>query len=174
MFVKLFLNYISNNLVCSFLDDIIEAAKAELPFSNLLSQRETEQSQKSKELLDSKQKCISKPIAIPANGTSPKLPMAKSPQQQIYSTSNESFVFVDLNCPFVCEDKIDFFNAPSPTFIMNNSDENGSVSGVAIDRSEELNQVMAELVSQVPEVDSFVGSICIEEEEDADAENEEQ
>lgn len=123
--------------------------------------------------MDAQPKGVSKPIAIPANVSNSKAPIAKSPQQQIYSTSNESFVFVDLNCPFVCEDKVDFFNAPSPTFIMNNSDETGSVSGVAIDRSEELNQVMAELVSQVPEVDSFVGSICIEE-EDADVENEDQ
>lgn len=90
---------------------------------------------------------------IPVNIT----PKATSKSPQIYSTSNESFVFVELNAPFASDDReiSSFFNGPSPTF--NNSyDETSSDIN-------ELTEQLAELESNAPQIDSFVESICITE-----------
>lgn len=102
---------------------------------------------------------------------------SKSPQTQgVYSTSNDSFVFVELNAPFASDDREfgSFFHGPSPTFVSNPSlneesvHSGGGVSGGADDGGSseminELSQQLAELESNAPQFDSFVESICITE-----------
>src|SRR5699024_11170212 len=92
----------------------------------------------------------STPISIPTQ-LSPKS-ASKSPQ--IYSTSNDSFVFVELNAPFASDDRefSSFFHGPSPTFL-NNNDDSSDIN--------ELSLQLAELESNAPQFDSFVESICI-------------
>ena len=94
----------------------------------------------------------SKPITIPTKCDSPKT--GKSPQ--IYSTSNDSFVFVEINTPFANEEHEigSFFNGPSPTFV--NSEED-------INDIQELANQLAEFDSNISQIDSFVESICLNE-----------
>uniref|UniRef100_A0A6P6XTI3 Autophagy-related protein 13-like n=2 Tax=Dermatophagoides pteronyssinus TaxID=6956 RepID=A0A6P6XTI3_DERPT len=98
----------------------------------------------------------SNPIKIPSSKI--KSQSIKSPtSQQIYSTSNESFVFVELNAPFASEESLlqSFFNGPSPTFIQQSNDSD------SMNDMDELSIQLAELESAATQIDSFVESICV-------------
>ncbi|KAI7697478.1 hypothetical protein SSS_09981, partial [Sarcoptes scabiei] len=96
------------------------------------------------------------PISIPKS-----ISAQANKSHQIYSTSNESFIFVELNAPFASEDSglSSFFNGPSPTFAKNSTE-------IGYDGEIDLGTQLAELESDVPQIDSFVESICISENED--------
>lgn len=121
------------------------------PFSALLPKDESNSSDsKENETVQRKDgKSTPIPISIPSSKS-----ISKSPQ--IYSTSNDSFVFVELNAPFASDDREfgSFFHGPSPTFI-NNNDDSSDIN--------ELSVQLAELESNAPQFDSFVESICITE-----------
>lgn len=97
----------------------------------------------------------SKPIAIPqlAATKTPDNSLRSSPQ--VYSTSSDSYVFVELNAPFATDERElnSFFHGPSPTF-MNNSSESGQDLN-------DVSQQLAELELSVPQIDSFVESVCL-------------
>lgn len=100
--------------------------------------------------LDNKIK--TEPITIPENKSN------SSPQ--VYSTSNESFVFVELNTPFASDENPlnSFFCGPAPTFLNNQESSTDDIF--------ELSQQLAELEYHASQIDSFVESVCIEESEE--------
>ncbi|KAH7642993.1 autophagy-related protein 13-like protein [Dermatophagoides farinae] len=104
----------------------------------------------------------SNPIKIPSTKMMKSQSQSiKSPtSQQIYSTSNDSFVFVELNAPFASEESLlhSFFHGPSPTFLHRSNDCD------SINDMDELSMQLAELESAATQIDSFVESICVSNE----------
>lgn len=102
----------------------------------------------------------SEPISIPekdSNGKNARVAhLASSP---VYSSSGDSFVFVEMKAPFAPTGQHElgsFFNGPSPTF---------SASG---DFSEQLSDISVQLAvveSSIQQWDSFVDSVCCPETE---------
>lgn len=132
------------------------AALSNTPFSALLLQKENSPDFLKEKTLPPKN-TKSTPITIPIKAS----PKSKSKSPQIYSTSNESFVFVELNAPFASDDREfdSFFHGPCPTFITNNDDD------VSND-IDELSLQLAELESNASQFDSFVESIITEDKEE--------
>ncbi|CAG2159782.1 unnamed protein product [Oppiella nova] len=127
----------------------------EAPFSNLLPNEDTIDSSKRISLLKVPQK--SDPIVIPTKSVIENS-MTSSP---IYSSSGDSFVFVELKAPFACEEDHElgsFFNGPTPAFTGSGADSMGDLS--------ELTTTLAELESNAQQWDSFVESICLSDNED--------
>ncbi|XP_075590252.1 autophagy-related 13 [Dermatophagoides farinae] len=114
----------------------------------------------------------SNPIKIPSTKMMKSQSQSiKSPtSQQIYSTSNDSFVFVELNAPFASEESLlhSFFHGPSPTFL-HRSNDCDSINDMdedcdSINDMDELSMQLAELESAATQIDSFVESICVSNE----------
>ncbi len=131
------------------------------PFSKLLISEDTTDSSKKKiiveEVLSPKSPLKSDPIFIPTKNLE-KSSIASSP---VYSSSGDSFVFVELKAPFAPEEQHElgsFFNGPSPTFTCSGGDSTGDLS--------ELTVKLAELESNAQQWDSFVESICLTENEE--------
>jgi len=127
----------------------------EAPFSNLLPNEDTIDSSKRISLLKVPQK--SDPIVIPTKSVIENS-ITSSP---IYSSSGDSFVFVELKAPFACEEDHElgsFFNGPTPAFTGSGADSMGDLS--------ELTTTLAELESNAQQWDSFVESICLSDNED--------
>ncbi|CAG2101170.1 unnamed protein product [Medioppia subpectinata] len=120
----------------------------EPPFSSLLPNEDTIDSMKRISSLKPPQK--SDPIVIPTKSVVENS-ITSSP---IYSSSGDSFVFVELKAPFACEEDHElgsFFNGPSPTFTGSCADSMGDLS--------ELTTTIAELESNAQQWDTFVDSI---------------
>ena len=129
----------------------------EPPFSNLFQSEDTKKTETDVAYNYPKTSEKSEPIIIPK----------KDPKEQsitsspIYSSSGDSFVFVELKAPFASEDSHElgsFFNGPSPTFTNSGGDSTGSLSDLTI--------TLAELESNAQQFDSFVESICLTQNEE--------
>ena len=99
----------------------------------------------------------SEPIIIPTRSPLHES-IASSP---IYSSSGDSFVFVELKAPFASEESHElgsFFNGPSPTFTGSGGDSTSDLSDLTV--------TLAELESNAQQWDSFVESICLTQNEE--------
>ena len=148
------------HLDINLIDLLPEANLLFLDETNFVHQQENSNQRpinnKLNRLNESKSSPSSNPIKIPSSKI--KSQSIKSPtSQQIYSTSNESFVFVELNAPFASEESLlqSFFNGPSPTFIQQSNDSD------SMNDMDELSIQLAELESAATQIDSFVESICV-------------
>ena len=99
----------------------------------------------------------SEPIVIPTQS-----PLEQSiTSSPIYSSSGDSFVFVELKAPFASEESSElgsFFNGPSPTFTGSGADSTSDLSDLTV--------TLAEMESNAQQWDSFVESICLTQNEE--------
>lgn len=109
---------------------------------------------------NSSEKTVSKPISIPNDKKSARIP---SPSD---SSSLDSFVFVENRPLFTSENDTDvgsFFNGPTPSF---------NYSTDVFDELNEISDQLAAIESNAQQWDSFVDSVCSPDSEE-DLEDEE-
>lgn len=84
----------------------------------------------------------------------------------VYSSSGDSFVFVELKAPFAPDEQHElgsFFNGPSPTF---------TNSGDNVNELFELSSQIAAIELNAEQFDSFVDSVCCQPDEIKEEEEE--
>ena len=139
----------------SIISDSLLPLIPEAPFSNLLHNESDDLSKNGKDEPSDSSTQKSNPIIIPSKNNK------ESPSSPQYSSSGDSFVFVELKAPFASDEQHElgsFFNGPSPTFTGSCTDSNCDISDITVQ--------LAEMESNAQQWDSFVESICCDGEKE--------